>query len=299
MGGKYGNKRAIAPEQEPEIISAYLKEGNCRSVAKLFGVSDETVRRVLKRNDVPRRRKKADKPKVRTGSNNKGVNRQKVGEMYAAGLSVHEIAVFFGCRDMSIYYHLQKLGLYEIGHVKRRKSKIIDAVERDYLAGASTYELEEKYGVCHETIGKWMRECGHRRGKSQSAPRTVTCARCGNQFTARKVNQIYCSRTCRNAVHFQHRRDLKRISLDENADVITLRKVWERDKGRCYICGCKTDWNDYHMVNGWRVTGPRYPTRDHVIAINNGGTHTWNNVRLACFECNTRKADLGQMRLAI
>ena len=48
---------------------------------------------------------------------------------------------------------------------KRYSDEFIDAVEREYLDGASTYTLAEKYGVCHETIGKWMKKRGHVRGK--------------------------------------------------------------------------------------------------------------------------------------
>ena len=46
-----------------------------------------------------------------------------------------------------------------------------DAVEAEYLAGATTYELGEKYGVCHETISKWMKKRGHVRGKGFSGTR--------------------------------------------------------------------------------------------------------------------------------
>jgi 5-methylcytosine-specific restriction endonuclease McrA len=44
---------------------------------------------------------------------------------------------------------------------------------------------------------------------------------------------------------------------------------------------------------------PQRATLDHVIALANNGTHTWDNVQLLCSDCNSKKRDLGQMRLAI
>jgi 5-methylcytosine-specific restriction endonuclease McrA len=70
---------------------------------------------------------------------------------------------------------------------------------------------------------------------------------------------------------------------------ITLEKLFERDKGTCYLCGILCNWNDHQNINGYRVTGATYPTREHVIALSLGGTHTWDNVKLACFDCNTKK----------
>lgn len=32
--------------------------------------------------------------------------------------------------------------------------------------------------------------------------------------------------------------------------------------------------------------GPDYPTIDHVIPLSKGGSHTWDNVKVACGECN-------------
>ncbi|MFV5908625.1 HNH endonuclease [Staphylococcus arlettae] len=35
---------------------------------------------------------------------------------------------------------------------------------------------------------------------------------------------------------------------------------------------------------------PKYPTIEHVLAIKNGGTHSWDNVKVACRDCNIRKS---------
>lgn len=164
--------------------------------------------------------------------------------------------------------------------------------------GLSDYEIASELGIGRYAVNRRLRKAGIHRGKGFTSPRESVCKRCGKTFAATKKNQIYCSETCCNAVCSIRRNDAKRVGVDE-VETITLREVWERDHGRCYLCGRKTDWNDYRMVNGWRVTGPRYPSRDHVIALSNGGTHTRDNIRLACFECNTNKNNHGQLRLAV
>lgn len=73
---------------------------------------------------------------------------------------------------------------------------------------------------------------------------------------------------------------------------ITLEKLYERDKKRCYICGCYCDYSDHTTKNGYFITGLTYPTIDHVIPLSKGGTHTWDNVKLACMLCNSTKGNL-------
>lgn len=293
-------QRAISPEQEPEVIELYKQVGNCRKVAGRFGVSDETVRRILISNGVPRRKQKRDKPKSENPINkHKGIDREQVMELYQSGMSISGIARELGCSDNTIYHYLEKLGLYKIGDRKSKNDALVPQILELHHQGMSDYQIADATGISRYVINDRLRKAGISRGRGKPTPATLVCPRCGKSFTKRSPNQIYCSHACNNAVCWQRRNDAQRIGADNKIETITLREVWERDKGRCYICGRKTDWNDYRIVNGWRVTGPRYPSRDHVIALSNGGTHTWDNIRLACFECNTRKNNLGQMRLAI
>jgi 5-methylcytosine-specific restriction endonuclease McrA len=69
--------------------------------------------------------------------------------------------------------------------------------------------------------------------------------------------------------------------------------VFERDRWRCGICGCKTHKakrGTYH---------PRAPELDHIVALANGGSHTWGNLQCSCRECNGRKGatDYGQLHM--
>lgn len=70
---------------------------------------------------------------------------------------------------------------------------------------------------------------------------------------------------------------------------ITLKKLYERDNGVCYICGNVCDWNDSEWKDGVFIVGRNYPTIEHLKPLSQGGSHTWNNIRLACLSCNSKK----------
>lgn len=54
------------------------------------------------------------------------------------------------------------------------------------------------------------------------------------------------------------------------------RSIYRRDNSRCQYCGDKVGTEG---------------TIDHVIPKSKGGTTTWENIVLACFACNSQKAD--------
>ena len=73
---------------------------------------------------------------------------------------------------------------------------------------------------------------------------------------------------------------------------ITLEKLYIRDKGICYICNNKCNYDDYKITDkGYFIAGNSYPSIEHIKPLSKGGTHTWNNVRLACRLCNSIKKD--------
>jgi len=113
-----------------------------------------------------------------------------------------------------------------------------------------------------------------------------TCEQCGNLYVG--VGK-YCSEQCRKrAINRRHDRRISNIAVKDLT--ITLEKLYERDSGVCYICGGLCDYNDYQKDrNGSFIVGYDYPSIDHVYPISRGGTHTWDNVKLAHHYCNTLK----------
>lgn len=112
----------------------------------------------------------------------------------------------------------------------------------------------------------------------------AVCKECGRLFL--KIgNRVNCSPECRRRQ--QNNRKDRRLKGVKSDTGITLTKLFQRDKGRCYLCGGMCNWGDI----GEKGAGGSYPSIDHVIPIARGGTHTWANVKLAHRSCNTLKSD--------
>lgn len=52
-------------------------------------------------------------------------------------------------------------------------------------------------------------------------------------------------------------------------------EIIERDRSTCHLCGKRCEPSEIHI--------------DHVIPLARGGTHTRENVRVACSNCNLKK----------
>ena len=295
--GDMGRKRLLTPEIERKICERYEQVECARILVDEFGVSDQTIYRVLDKHGIPRTHRHP-RPKG-TGSNHKGIDRKLVGELYQSGLSVPSIANRLGCSTGTVYHHLDKLGLYKVGQRKVKHDALTPRILELHEQGLSDYEIADALGTSRGIVNYRILKAFGKRGRGRSFARECVCPRCGKRFTTMVKNQQFCSSACCNAAGRQKRDDEKRVNADGSVEEITLREIYDRDHGRCYICGRRTDWNDYRVVDGFKVVGPRYPSRDHVIALHNGGTHTRDNIRLAHRECNTLKSDKGQMRLAI
>ncbi len=117
------------------------------------------------------------------------------------------------------------------------------------------------------------------------------CKFCGDIFCAdERAKRKYCSKECsRKAANKRHD---KRIPKSQRVDNIVLTRLYERDGGKCYKCGCDCNFDDWRQSKrGNKYPGDNYPTIDHVVPVSLGGLDSWDNVRLACWKCNLEKAD--------
>lgn len=119
--------------------------------------------------------------------------------------------------------------------------------------------------------------------RTKHGSRERVCPTCGRHFLAVRVKDKYCCRKCKKATENREYYHIKRAKKYGGAyeTGITLPKVIEKYGGICQICGkhvTKANYKDW-------------PTIDHVKALSNGGSHTWDNVQLLCMECNSRKAN--------
>lgn len=281
MGGKgSGRRRAIPIEREHEVVEQYEHGRTVGMLMESFGVSDSTIRTILHKHGCA----------MRNGSH-KHIDAGKVCEMYQGGMRVADIARELGCAFQSVTYWLEKSGMYDM-EAKHRAAAARDAdIVECYNSGMTNKQIGELLGVCPQLASKVAKRngCAMRgRNNGTGIPRTEVCPNCGKQFTTSIRKKVFCSRRCGKEAATSRRADRRRTHSRAN---IPLRDVYKRDGGKCYLCGATTDWNDYRIKDGHKVVGLRYPTRDHVIALHNGGAHTWENIRLACFSCNSKKRD--------
>ena len=145
----------------------------------------------------------------------------------------------------------------------------------------------------HEAHPEWMdswRESrpNYERDRSRrlrkSEERECECIICGQKFKTYIKHKATCCDEC------EEKHKLKRIPQEQIIDTdITLEKLFKRDSGVCYLCGKPCDWSDRDVKR--RIIGIKYPSMDHVIPVSKGGEHSWQNVRLAHFGCNSAKSN--------
>lgn len=119
------------------------------------------------------------------------------------------------------------------------------------------------------------------------------CKECGQSFDG-KGKEMYCSNSCRNRANNRMKYTNRRMTIKANLvdKDISLKRLSIRDNNKCWLCKRLVDWNDcYHSDEGYFIVGENYPSIDHVVALANGGKHSWDNVRLAHHKCNTDKRD--------
>lgn len=209
------------------------------------------------------------------------------------------------------------------GHIQTRSAQCIKPEKGDILTCNNCIGLrtERKKLInllikYHNDIVKEQnkiikeKELVEQRIEKEKALENYICAECGATFKAINISQRYCSIECSNKRNNRIKEINKRKRLRENGKVnwdISLSKLIKRDKNICHICGEKCNKKDY-IIDEYNnfIVGKSYPSIDHVIPVSKGGTHTWDNVKLAHHYCNTIKSDnevyedrKGQLKMSI
>ena len=126
------------------------------------------------------------------------------------------------------------------------------------------------------------------------------CIDCGEKIPKNRTK--YCCDICKKRMRIYNesiKRRMKSFDLSaknykekwenrwKNHEDISLRRLYKRDKGRCYICK-KTLLKP---EKGYDKNSDNAPQVDHVMPLAKGGKHLWSNVKLICKKCNSKKGE--------
>ena len=117
------------------------------------------------------------------------------------------------------------------------------------------------------------------------------CTGCGDTFN--RYGQGWRCDSCKEYSDRQMRQ-IRRLRQSRNGAYdkgIDYKSLYDRASGQCSIC--RIACADPSVWRGWdgRTWMPTAPTVDHTIPLAKGGSHTWENVQLACLACNSAKGD--------
>ena len=234
------------------ILDLYKKGETFTDIAKKFNVSRSSVTRRIKQAGVY----KLDSSKVciRCGTTFYPSNYGSQIQKYCSD----------SCR-MKSFYKNHKVTVYN---------------KCQYCGGK--FAVGKRRVFCSEECVKNQEEL-----EKKKRWRFKRCKYCNRWHYGHK--NVYCSEKCRlkgKRLYDELRKSKRLESARKNGQFdadIDIYKLIERDGGLCYLCG-----DD--VLFSYHYNDPKYPTIEHVLPISKGGSHSWDNVKVACRECNTRKS---------
>lgn len=208
--------------------------------------------------------------------------RNKERYFYVGGYDDYESDIYVKCKACRSTIHLGK------GSMRKNIKGCPECLRIARAKEAREYEVNAQAKARDRRLAQEKRL---QRRMARLAPRS--CAQCGEEFTPHRIGVKYCSAMCCNRASYKKKEITRRLRISKNGAVhwdISVDKLIKRDKGVCHICGKRIDKDDYKKVGDVFIAGPMYPSIDHVKPLALGGTHTWENVKLAHKNCNEIKS---------
>lgn len=148
----------------------------------------------------------------------------------------------------------------------------------------NTYNRKKVY--CSNECKK-INWCPESRVEKRKTFHDRQCKECGGHFVTSYTDNVFCARSCYNKYYNRLKEFKRRSQISDNGEInkeISINRLIKRDGFKCYLCNKDTNKNkDYNHDD--------YPSVDHVKPLTKGGTHTWDNVKLAHRKCNREKSD--------
>ena len=289
-------------------ILAYYSEGHTQAeTMERFGITKNQLQYLAKRYKVSNGRTAAD---ICTVNGSKGVEKSAAMNMAKARERLLEA--------------LNEIGLELISEYKGKEAPVL---LRCRTCGAeferTPYHIKRRGTTCltckHERIQQKHEAERQAKQKAKAIAKAKkeneriirlntlhVCKVCQKPYTILSYMESigttyervsgYCSAECRNkAKNLREREYRKRNGISWGKHYtrakkkgvpyergVTLPNLIKRDGLQCAICGLM-------CIYGGDPLAPLYPSIDHIIAIANGGGHTWDNVQVAHRQCNSYK----------
>lgn len=268
-------------------MRAYKAEGHTNvEVARKFHVCTNTAKRICK-GIAPQENTNGstgEKGVLQREENIKRIIAERApGFEYAGNYTGSEGHVDLQCKECGHVFTARWNTIRHKGHKtcpaceqrKKHTLRLKKEVEKQVRRMAAEYERE-----CKRRGAQVVKLLKH-------AERIHRCPICGTITDKPKYCSTDCARKAWNANHEAKRRSkIENVLVDKD---ITIEALHQRDKGVCQICGGLCDWGDFYFKDKYFVVGDNYPTIDHIIPLAKGGEHSWENVQLAHFSCNSAK----------
>jgi 5-methylcytosine-specific restriction endonuclease McrA len=138
-----------------------------------------------------------------------------------------------------------------------------------------------------EPVKPWQRFCSpkcsytlHNYAKRQTSINESSCVRCGANMAHKRIDAIYCSKSCQSMDYVFHKRPKTRVTT-----ISRRRIIFERDFGRCYMCLRNVPSNKFHL--------------DHLVPVSRDGDNSETNLAVSCPDCNRRRGSrIGLLQLS-
>lgn len=163
------------------------------------------------------------------------------------------------------------------------------AIRRFVRAEAAVYRKWAIAARARQREAEAVRVCGCGTEMQRYARRCGPCA----ERAAAVAKQRYRQSPQRKAARRKGKAWRRAVERGVTAERFDPFEIFERDRWRCHMCGCKTP----KRLRGTYENNA--PELDHIVPLAAGGQHTRMNTACACRKCNGLKADkpLGQLRL--
>ena len=214
-------------------------------------------------------------------------------DMCEEGYSYSDISKKVNSNSQTVSYKLNKLGYVKKEMTLEEYNRKFPTEENKIIinmneAGYLVKDIAKEMGKSKSTIRGKLKSMGLK----ENNPIKI-CPECGKQFKppiTHAETKKFCTESCKHkaltkkiGISLNSQRKIKAKQNGRYDKDINIYKLIERDGEQCYLCGDAVSFE----LNCY---DPKYPTIEHVLAISNGGTHSWDNIKVACRDCNCRKS---------